>query len=187
MILPPLKIVQKFKEANWKETRGKEISIRNKPSKVGIVSKNELKETKFSLKGIQKRFLNGYQGYSKAKVGFAGKERMESLKIQQKQVYLREHSVTPEFLNSLGSISGDFNYEFSNIRQKYAKNTNSTHVPYVFKHKLPENLLQNHGNNQTRKVILSKTPDPWKKHINKEKQPESSSSESENAYIIGNY
>ena len=197
MILPPLRMVQKFKEENsreYKVIRPKlkvqsdqlNLSLRNRSNPKPVVYKPYVNEQKYSDNIVQKRFWNGYRAYSKAKSNIHPRPDPVHLKLQHNNVLVREFSVTPEFLNSIGSRYNDSPTDASETRQNPIKLAPKKKI-FILKHKLPQKVMNNCLNTENRKVVLSKTPDPWKKHIHQAIAEERLSSDSDQEYIGNNY
>ena len=185
MILPPIRILQKQKQMELQNKKKIRLSYKT-PNKI---YENSLGKryypNSFTVNQEIKDQNYRYQGYSKIKSLITTSNNSNYSKLTKNIILIPEYSVTPGYLESIKSIWTEPRDNILSLKPKIKIFNISDQKHYAIKKKLPENLLSNSLTSQSRKIILSKTPDPWKRHISKNEF--NYSSESDEDYIGNNY
>ncbi|OMJ73872.1 hypothetical protein SteCoe_27354 [Stentor coeruleus] len=193
MILPPIKIIQKRKDyiqqahdpknyfstplRKFDSTLVRKLVLQPYPEK----STSRIGETL-----IQTNTTHGYKGYSKAKNILPNKKIANYLEINHNTISVPEYSITPEYLNTIKLLSNEVLDNFSPNRKNMIRKTFQDQRGYLESQNLPNSLYKSPKLPSSRIVVLSKTPDPWSKHIHKPqiKSPNLSSSSSSSSLLF---
>lgn len=193
MILPPIKIIQKRKDyiqhahdpkgyfssplRKFDSTLVRKLVLQPYPEK----SPSRIGETL-----IQTSIAHGYKGYSKAKNILPNKKITNYIEISHNTVSVPEYSITPEYLNTIKLLSNEVLDNFSPNRKNMIRKTFQDQRGYLANYNLPNSLYKNSKKPSSRIVVLSKTPDPWTKHVHKPqiKSPNMSSSSSSSSSLL---